>query len=158
MPFICSCICFIRSCMSPIIVCIRAIRSSSGPDPGPLMGPCATAGTNDTASTPSSASADVSRFMWSSFLFPSDREHGAARGRHDPAGDAPDEELRETRAPVRPDHHELGVLGLGRANNLVVREPFQQQAPRAHAGGLRLSELPVELPVRPGAGRGGELV
>src|SRR2546427_3634460 len=52
-----------------------------------------------------------------------------------------DEELRETRAPVRPDHHEVGALGLGRANDLVVRKPFQQQAPRAHRSEEHTSEL-----------------
>src|SRR5205823_10048930 len=63
-------------------------------------------------------------------LFPSDREHGAPRGRDDPAGDAPDEELRETRAPVRPDHHEVGALGLRRANDLLCASPSSNR-PRA---------------------------
>src|SRR5438876_4453893 len=87
-----------------------------------------------------------------------DGHDGTRRSADDPFRHAAEDQLRETRAPVRAHHHEIRTLGPGEADDLLVRHALEQEPLRADPCRLRPRQQLVELLLRPRSGRRREVV
>src|SRR5216684_9308991 len=91
-------------------------------------------------------------------LSSADGEHWARGGRDDAGGDAAQEELRESGAPVGTHDQDVGTPPLSGPNDLLVRNAFEQDTPDPNACLPRSRQNRLQSPLTGGPGGGLELL